>query len=156
MLLDLDDEQAFAADNDATVRAFWEQAAPELELDDQFIVEAVARARGNLQHAAMLRLQLASLPAELRRIEDILRGLAALLARAWERIAAEPVVVDGLGILCAAREALTLDELSAVAAWAGAVATVASSTASASAGNLRDDASSARPVGAISHRAPAG
>jgi WD40 repeat protein len=117
--LDLDDERAFAADNEATVRVFWEQAAPELGLDDEFIAEAVARAGGNLQHAAMLRQHLAGLPPEQRRVEDIPRGLAALLASTWERIATDPVVVDGLGILCAAREALTLDELGAVAGWTG-------------------------------------
>jgi len=113
------DERAFAADNEATVRAFWEQAAPELGLDARFIAEAVARAGGNLQHTAMLRQHLVGLPPEQRRALDIPRGLAALLASAWERIATDPVVVDGLGILCAAREALTLDELGAVAAWTG-------------------------------------
>ena len=115
--LDLDDEQAFAADNAATVRAFWEQAAPELGLDAQFIAEAVACAGGNLQHAAMLRQHLAGLPPAQRRIEVIPRGLAASLASAWERVATDPVIVDGLGILCAAREAITLDELSTVAGW---------------------------------------
>ncbi len=117
--LDLDDERAFTADNEATVRAFWEQAAPELGLDARFVDEAVTRAGGNLQHAAMLRLHLAGLPPEQRRALAIPRGLAALLANAWERIATDPVVVDGLGILCAAREALTLDELGAVAGWTG-------------------------------------
>ncbi len=117
--LDLDDEQAFGDDNAATVRAFWDQAAPELGLDAQFTAEAVARAAGNLQHAAMLRQHLAGLPAELRRVETIPRGLAAWLASAWERVATDPVVADGLGILCAAREALTLDELGAAADWTG-------------------------------------
>jgi len=116
---DLDDEQAYAADNAATVRAFWEEAAPELGLDQRFIAEAVARAGGNLQHAAMLRQHLAGLPPAQRRALDIPRGLAALLASSWERIATDPVVVDGLGILCAAREALTLDELGAVTGWTG-------------------------------------
>ena len=37
----------------------------------------------------------------------------------WERVAIEPIVVAGLGILCAAREALSLDELAAVAEWSG-------------------------------------
>jgi len=119
MHLDLDDEQVFGDDNAATVRAFWEQATAELGLDAQFTTEAVARAAGNLQHAAMLRQHLAGLPAELRRVEAIPRGLAALLASAWERVATDSVVVDGLGILCAAREALTLDELGAVAGWTG-------------------------------------
>jgi len=57
------------------VRAFWEQAAPELGLDARFIDEAVARASGNLQHAAMLRLHLAGLAPEQRRVEDIPRRL---------------------------------------------------------------------------------
>ncbi len=115
--LDLDDVQSFAADNKATVRAFWRQAAPELKLDARFIDEAVARAGGNLQHAAMLRQHLAGLSPDQRRVEDIPRGLAASLASVWDRIAADPAVVDGLGILCAAREALTLDELGVVAGW---------------------------------------
>jgi predicted ATP-dependent endonuclease of OLD family len=33
--IDLDDAPSFADDNAATVRAFWEQAAPELGLDAQ-------------------------------------------------------------------------------------------------------------------------
>ncbi|HWO25515.1 MAG TPA: AAA family ATPase, partial [Kofleriaceae bacterium] len=116
--LDLD-ERAFAADNEATVRAFWEQAAPELGLDAGFVAKAVASAEGNLQHAAMLRQHLTGLPPEQRRAPGIPRGLTALLASAWERVATEPAVIDGLGILCAAREALTLDELGAVAGWSG-------------------------------------
>jgi hypothetical protein len=115
--LDLDDEDA-SADNAATVRAFWEQAASELGLDARFLDEAGARAGGNLQHAAMLRKHIEGLPPAQCHVEDIPRGLAALLASTWERIAADPVVVDGLGILCAAREALTFDELGAVAGWA--------------------------------------
>jgi hypothetical protein len=115
--IDLDDA-AFAADNAATVRAFWEQAAPGLGLGVRFIAEAVERADGNLQHAATLRKHLAGLPAARRRVEDIPRGLAALLERTWQRVATEPIAARGLGILCAAREALTLDELGAVAGWA--------------------------------------
>jgi WD40 repeat protein/nucleoside phosphorylase/tetratricopeptide (TPR) repeat protein len=116
MQLDLD-EAEFAADNEATVRAFWEREAHALGLDAQFIAEAVERAAGNLQHAATLRKHLAGLPANRRRVEEIPRGLAALLARAWERIATDVVVVDGLGTLCAAREALTLDEMATVLGW---------------------------------------
>jgi hypothetical protein len=118
VLVQLDlDEQSFAADNAATVRAFWERAAPELGVSPQFVADAVERAAGNLQHAAMLRMHLAGLPLAQRRVEDIPRGLAALIVSAWDRIATAPPVVDGLGILCAAREALTLDELGAVAGW---------------------------------------
>jgi len=118
--IDLDDAQRFAADNAATVRAFWEQAAGELGLDAPFIAQAVERAGGNLEHAAMLHRQLAGLPPEQRHVEDIPRGLGALIASAWDRIAIDPAVVDGLGVLCAAREPLTLDELGQVARWTGA------------------------------------
>jgi NACHT domain len=120
--LDLDDldEPAAAADNEATVRAFRAQAAPQLGLDARFVDEAVARADGNLQHAAMLRLHLKGLlPEQPRRVEDIPRGLAALIGSTWERVSTDPSVVDGLGVLCAAREALTLDELGAVLGWTG-------------------------------------
>jgi hypothetical protein len=127
--IDLDDP-ASAADNEATVRTFWERAAGSLGLDlrdredARFLDEAVARAGGNVQHAVQLRKQLAALGSEQRRaarhrIEDIPRGLQALIAQAWERIAVDPIVVQGLGILCAAREALSLDELGAVAGWTG-------------------------------------
>jgi hypothetical protein len=116
--IDLDDPGS-AADNDATVRAFWDRAAGPLGLNAHFVEAAVARADGNVQHAVTLQRHLAVLPAEQRRVEDIPRGLAALLERSWERIASDEVVVDGLGILCAAREALTLDELGAVAGWTG-------------------------------------
>ncbi|TMQ17784.1 MAG: NACHT domain-containing protein [Deltaproteobacteria bacterium] len=116
--LDLDGA-ALAAENTATVQAFWDQAAPELDLDARFIAEAVDRAGGNPQHAEMLRKHLAGLPPERRRVEDIPAGLAGLLARTWGRMRADPTVVEGLGVLCAAREALTLDELQAVTGWAG-------------------------------------
>jgi hypothetical protein len=114
--LDLDDAKA-SSDNAATVRAFWERAAPELGLDEAFIAEAAERANGNLQHAVMLYQHVAGLPPEQRRVEDIPAGLAGLLARTWARMRADSAVVQGLGVLCAAREALTLDELEGVAGW---------------------------------------
>ncbi|MDC0747134.1 AAA family ATPase [Polyangium mundeleinium] len=120
-LLQIDlDEQELAEDNAVTVRAFWERAAPLLDLDARFVQEAAARACGNLQHAATLRRHLAGLPAAARRALDIPRGLAALLAKSWRRIAADPIARHGLGILCAAREALTLDELAVAAGWSDA------------------------------------
>jgi nucleoside phosphorylase len=116
--IDLDTADS-ATDNDATVRLLWGQTAGPLELDARFVDEAVTRAGGNVQHAVQLRKHLAVVPAAQRRVEDIPRGLAALIDRSWERLARDEVVVEGLGILCAAREALTLDELGAVAAWTG-------------------------------------
>ena len=80
------DEPASAADNEATVRAFWDREAGSLGFDPRvrdnarFLDEAVARAAGNLQHAVQLRKQLAALATAQRRaardrIEDIPRGL---------------------------------------------------------------------------------
>jgi hypothetical protein len=115
--IDLDDAPSFADDNTATVRAFWEREAPKLGLDAHFVDEAVGRAGGNLQHAVMLSKHLSGVPPEQRRVEGIPLGLDASIASAWERIAVEPLVVHGLGLLCAARDALTLDELGRVAGW---------------------------------------
>jgi WD40 repeat protein len=116
--IDLDAPDS-AADNEATVRAYWEREARLLGLDSRFVDEAVARAGGNLQHAVQLRKRLAVLPATQRRVEAIPHGLAALHERTWERIASDTTIAQGLGILCAAREALTLDEIGAVAGWSG-------------------------------------
>ena len=113
------DAPIHAGDNDATVRAFWDVAARPLGMDAAFVEDAVARAGGCVQHAVQLRKHLTALPPEQRRVEDIPRGLAALIAKAWERVATEASVVDALGTLCAAHEALTLDELGAVAGWTG-------------------------------------
>ena len=116
--LDLDAADS-AADNDATVRKLWERAAGPLGLDARFVEEAVARAGGNVQHAVQLQRHVADVPPHMRRVEEIPRGLAALIEQTWERIAGDAAVVEGLGILCAAREALTLDELAGVASWSG-------------------------------------
>lgn len=112
--IDLDDPD-LAADNDATIRLLWQRAERELELEPALVEEAIARAAGNPQHAVTLHKHLASHPATRRRFEGVPRGLEALLVRLWERIAAEPVAVRGLGILCAAREPLSLDEIAQVA-----------------------------------------
>jgi nucleoside phosphorylase len=114
--IDLDDPSA-ADDNDTTVRALWQRAAAVLGLDDRFIEQATASARGNMQHAATLRKHLAFVPPAQRRVEPIPRGLDALLTLMWERVSTSAVAVHGLGILCAAREPLSLDELGSVAGW---------------------------------------
>ncbi len=115
--IDLDAPE-LAAQNDATVREFWQREARSLGLGAMFIEEAVARAGGNFQHATMLRKYLGGLTTAQRRVKSIPGGLEALLDKLWDRIAAEPLAVHGLGILCAAREALTLEELGVAAGWA--------------------------------------
>jgi hypothetical protein len=114
--LDLDDPSA-ADDNNATVRAFWHREVTTLGLDERFVEEAVARADGNLQHAVTLRKHLASVPPTKRRVEAIPRGLKSLLTMLWCRVANDAVAVRGLGILCAAREPLSLDALGMIAGW---------------------------------------
>lgn len=52
------------ADNNATVRTFWEGAAASLGLDAGFVDEAAARAGGKVQRAVQLRSTwLCSLPS---------------------------------------------------------------------------------------------
>ncbi len=114
MRIDLDAPE-HAASNAATVRTFWEAAARSLGLGAMFVNEAVARARGNLQHATMLRKYLAAMPMAHPRVKIIPGGLEALLEKLWDRIAPEPLAVLVLMILCAAREALTLDKIHPVA-----------------------------------------
>ncbi|TMQ04800.1 MAG: hypothetical protein E6J91_42455, partial [Deltaproteobacteria bacterium] len=117
-VIDLDDA-ASAADNEATVRLAW-RAANRLELDAQAVDDAVARAGGNLLHAVMAQRYLETVPPDRRRLDDIPHGLAALLDASWQRAARDARLAGALGLLCAAREALTLDEIAAVAGWSEA------------------------------------
>jgi hypothetical protein len=50
-------------------------------------------------------------------VEAIPRGLKSLLTLLWRRVANNTIATRGLGILCAARQPLSLDELGAVASW---------------------------------------
>lgn len=104
-------------DNEETVRVFWEAKRAELGLDVAFTNEAARRALGNMQHAITLWRQLLRQPGSSPNVEDIPSGLWALIERTWQRLAQEPLVVRALGILCASREPLTLDELGVVAGW---------------------------------------
>jgi AAA ATPase domain/CHAT domain len=114
--LDLDDP-SLADDNEATVRAFWHREAPELGLDQRFVEHAVRRAGGNVLHATTLRRHMASVPHAQRCVEAIPRGLPSLLAALWQRVASDPAAVRALGILCAAREPLSLEQLGRVGGW---------------------------------------
>ncbi|HEX7840280.1 MAG TPA: AAA family ATPase, partial [Kofleriaceae bacterium] len=116
--LDLDDAR-WAASNHAVVRGFWEAAGPEYQppLLSETIATAVARAEGNVLHAVMLHDALRDLPATERRVDRVPRGLKALIGEIWDRAASHAAVRVGLGLLCAAREALSLDVLAEVAGW---------------------------------------
>ena len=116
--LDLDDAR-WTASNEVVVRGFWEAVGPEYQpaLSGETIATAIARAEGNVLHAVMLHDALQDLPATERRADRIPRGLKALIGEIWNRAASHAAVRAGLGLLCAAREALSLDVLADVAGW---------------------------------------
>jgi hypothetical protein len=114
--VDLDDP-SLGDDHEATVRAWWQREAQRLGIDVRLVERAVHAADGNLLHAAVLARHLAHLPPSLRRPEAIPRGLPALLASLWQRVAGDGSAVRALGILCAAREPLTLEQIGRIAGW---------------------------------------
>ena len=116
--VDLDDAQ-WASSNEAVVRRFWETAAPDYEppLPAATVTAAIARSEGNVLHAVMLHDVLRDLPPDQRRADRIPGGLRHLIGEMWDRAALTPSVRAGLGLLCAAQDALTLDALAEVAAW---------------------------------------
>ncbi|HMG54605.1 MAG TPA: AAA family ATPase, partial [Kofleriaceae bacterium] len=114
--LDLDDP-GFAADNEATVRAYWTREAGALALDAGLAEHAVRCARGNMLHAALLRKHLARLPQPEHCSDAIPRDLPALLAKLWQRVEGAPAALRALEILCAAREPLSLEQIGRVAGW---------------------------------------
>jgi WD40 repeat protein/nucleoside phosphorylase len=116
--LNLDDAQ-WASSNEAVVRGFWGVVAPSYEppLPDATVAAAIARAGGNVLHAVMLHEVLRDLPPEQRRAERIPEGLRHLIGEVWDRAAATASVRVGLGLLCAAQEALSLNLLAEIAGW---------------------------------------
>ncbi|EYF00115.1 effector-associated domain EAD1-containing protein [Chondromyces apiculatus] len=107
------DETTWWASNEAAVRAFWEYHAREFSppLDAALIEEAVRSAGGNLLHAIRLRDWLDDQPPERRVVTNIPQQLEGFAAQIWGDLIAvgEPrcqLVLRGLGIACAAREAL--------------------------------------------------
>jgi WD40 repeat protein len=116
--LDLDDPR-WASSNDAVVRRLWAAVAPDYQppLSAETLAAALARAEGNVLHAVMLHDAMRGLPAEQRRIDRMPRGLKGLIGDVWDRAASHEVVRVGLGLLCAAREALTLEMLAELAEW---------------------------------------
>ncbi|TMQ18355.1 MAG: hypothetical protein E6J91_08105 [Deltaproteobacteria bacterium] len=116
--LNLDDAR-WAASNDAVVRGFWQAAASEYEppLSAETRDAAIARAEGNVLHAVMVHEHMRDLRADQRRADRIPRGLRELIGEVWKRAASDKAVREGLGLLCAARDALSLDVLARLAGW---------------------------------------
>lgn len=122
-VLDLDD-RAWSASNEAACRAFWEYHAPRISppLDPAFVNEAVRRAEGNLLHAVRLRDWLDGQPPAQRIAANIPHGISGFLSQVWRELLALPdaqraLVIDGLGIACAAREALPASLLGEILGW---------------------------------------
>ena len=113
------DEQRWAASNAAVVRGFWEAVATEYKppLSAETMATAIDRAEGNVLHAVMLHDALRGLPAQERRADRIPRGIRGLIGDIWSRAASGERMRVGLGLLCAAQEALSLDVLGELAAW---------------------------------------
>ncbi|HWO25377.1 MAG TPA: AAA family ATPase [Kofleriaceae bacterium] len=116
--LDLDAPR-WAASNEAVVRGFWEAVASEYDppLPAATAAAAIARAEGNVLHAVMLHDTLRDLTAAERRVDRVPHGLKELIGEVWERAASHESVRLGLGLVCAAQEALSLDALTEVAGW---------------------------------------
>ncbi|WP_375769088.1 SIR2 family protein [Archangium gephyra] len=121
--VDLNGER-WAGSNEKVVRQYWEQVAPGFmpPLMPAFVDEVVQRAEGNMLYAVKLAEWLQEQPLERRQAELLPRGLEALLDDIWDRIQRLPdelrkVASAGLGIVAAAREALPLFALAAVAGW---------------------------------------
>jgi hypothetical protein len=116
--IDLDERQ-WASSNDTVVRGFWDVVAHEYmpPLRAEMKAAAVERAEGNVLHAVMIHGMLRGLPAQERRVDRLPRGLKALIGELWSHAAAQPSVRAGLGLLCAAQEALSLDVLTELAKW---------------------------------------
>ncbi|WP_437994096.1 TIR domain-containing protein [Sorangium sp. So ce145] len=119
--IDLDAPE-WAGSNERACRAFWADQAPRFtpRLDPRLVEEAVARAEGNLLYAVKLREWLEEQPVEQRRVERLPRGLSGFLEQIWQHLRSLPreqfgLVASGLGLVCAAREALPLEEIEA--AW---------------------------------------
>ena len=116
--MNLDDAQ-WASSNEAVARGLWEAVAPDYEppLPDATVAAAITRAGGNVLHAVMLHEVLRDLPPYRRRAEHVPDGLRELISGMWDRAASIQSVRVGLGLLCAAQEALSLNMLAEVAGW---------------------------------------
>jgi WD40 repeat protein len=121
--IDLDDKE-WSASNHTACQVFWESHIDEFSppLDRAFIEAAVERSAGNLLYAIRLRDWLIDKPLQQRVTVNIPRGLDAFLEQIWADFLAleEPscnVVLEGLGVACAAREAVPPSLFSPILGW---------------------------------------
>src|SRR5262249_53309022 len=109
--------------NASACRAFWEKVGPTIEppLSREATEKAIARAQGNLLYCVTLQDCLRGMSTDEHRIARIIVPGAEVLMRAlWDRLKGTAAATSGLGVLCAAREALPLDAIAEVAGWTDA------------------------------------
>ncbi|WP_437752636.1 TIR domain-containing protein [Sorangium sp. So ce1389] len=118
------DAPAWATSNEEACRAFWVHHGPLFvpALPGRLIEEAVVKGQGNLLYASKLREWLQDQPPDQRRAARLPRGLSGFLEQVWRQLRGLSrerfrIVCDGLGLLCAAREALPLEEVQAALGW---------------------------------------
>jgi WD40 repeat protein len=111
-------------DNLRLVEAFWHDRGPRLKppLDDETLEAAIAAAQGNILHAVTL-CDAFEADTQARDPQRIPVSFEALLEDMWLRLvdlddrAASTQVLDGLGLLAVAGEALPLTVLAALLDW---------------------------------------
>ncbi|MBL9004056.1 MAG: AAA family ATPase [Myxococcales bacterium] len=112
--MDLDGPR-WAASNDSACRAFWSSQRFEPPLHAWLIEEALERGAGNLLYAVKMAERLRATASSARRVELLPRGLDGYLHQVWEGLSQlgreRSGVLRGLGLLCAARDALPLSVL---------------------------------------------
>lgn len=121
--IDLNDP-TWSESNVAACRGFWEGQDTEFSppLGRGFIEAAVERSAGNLLYATRLRDWLLYQPLEKRIAVNIPRGLDGFLEQIWTDFlgldeARRDVVFKGLGVACAAREALPASLFGTILGW---------------------------------------
>jgi WD40 repeat protein len=121
--IDLNDGR-WSASNDAACRAICEDQSAQFlpSLDRTVVDEVVRRADGNLLYATRLRDWLMSQPVERRLAMNIPQGLHGFLEHLWDEVrkldgARRELVMNGLGLACAAREALPAYLFGEILGW---------------------------------------
>ncbi len=120
--LDLD-SGAWSDSNHAAVDRYWAHFAPRFDppLEPGFVGAAVERAQGNLLHAVKTREWLGTVKPSERRVERLPVGLKGILKALWERLRDHESygapIRQGLGLLCAAGDALPAYAIELALGW---------------------------------------
>jgi WD40 repeat protein len=118
------DQPPWLADNRSVVDAYWRKRGPQLNppLDAELLEKAIDAAQGNMLHAVTL-FDAFDTNTQARDPQRIPIGFAALLEDMWVRLVdmeereTSGHVIDGLGLLAVAGEALPLGTLARLLDW---------------------------------------